>query len=174
MNDDKQNETAVAEAPALTAVLGTNVPDGNAGENSETAANGAENPAPVDNAPTGTDAAPDAMSDEGVPAADEAAALRRTFPYLPEAGRNTMAKAPRYRELRALGLTVREAALAAFGELPAMGVAGQGKMHLTDPAGRAGVEPLPTMSEEQYATAREVFGEAVSDAELEALFRRVR
>lgn len=108
------------------------------------------------------------------PAPDEAAALRQAFPYLPEAGRAAMREAPRYRELRALGLSAREAALAAFGELPAMGVAGQGKAHLTDPAGRAGLDPLPTMSEEQYATAREVFGDAVTDAELEALFRRVR
>lgn len=120
-----------------------------------------------------TEVAPEAPDDIAA-SADEAAALRRAFPYLPEAGRSTMAQTPRYRELRALGLSAREAALAAFGELPAMGVAGQGKAHLTDPAGRAGLDPLPTMSEEQYATAREVFGEAVSDAELEALFRRVR
>ena len=125
----------------------------------------------------GADPAPSAQESEpalAFSASDEAAALRQAFPYLPEAGRSTMAEAPRYRALRALGLSAKEAALAAFGELPAMGVAGQGKAHLTDPAGRAGLDPLPTMSEEQYATAREVFGDAVSDAELEALFRRVR
>ena len=123
------------------------------------------------------DPVPAAQESDPAPAfseADEAALLRRAFPYLPEAGRGTMAEAPRYRELRALGLSAREAALAAFGELPAMGVAGQGKAHLTDPAGRAGLDPLPTMSEEQYAMARAVFGDAVSDADLEALFRRVR
>ena len=125
----------------------------------------------------GADPAPATGESDPAPAfseADETALLRQAFPYLPEAGRGTMAEAPRYRELRALGLSAREAALAAFGELPAMGVAGQGKAHLTDPAGRAGLDPLPTMSAEQYATAREVFGDAVSDADLEALFRRVR
>ena len=159
MNDDKQNE-AVAEDPALTAALGAGEPD--AEQMPETAADGAENPAPADDVPTGADAAA------------EAAALFAAFPYLPEASRSVMQQAPRYTALRALGLSAKEAALAAFGELPAAGVAGQGKAHLTTLAGKAGVEPLPTMSEEQYATAREVFGESVSDAELEALYRRVR
>ena len=163
MNDDKQNgvEESAPEDPALTAALGVPV-GGDAETNTETAADGAENGAPEQETPVGVD-----------PSA-EAAALFAAFPYLPEAGRAAMQNAPRYAALRALGLSAKEAALAAFGELPAAGVAGQGKAHLTTLAGKAGVEPLPTMSEEQYATAREVFGEAVSDAELEALFRRVR
>lgn len=186
--NDHQPDGVVAEDPALTAALGdpgTN--DSNVNDAGQTAdempADGAELSgfSAPDDAPG---AAPDPaeMPDDGrapsdpTPAdeADEAAALYRAFPYLPEAGRAAMVSAPRYAALRALGLSAREAALATFGELPAAGVAGQGKGHLTAVAGRVGVDPLPTMSEAEYAMARTVFGESVSDAELEALFRRVR
>ena len=169
MSEQMQDETLKESVPA---------PAEEAGES--TAKEAEEGGKVTENAgfgPTETAPAAPAEAAEEVPAFDagaEAAALYRAFPYLPEEGRATIAGAPRYAALRAVGLSAREAALSVFGEMPAMGVAGHGKSHLTGMAGKIGVEPLPTMSEQQYATARAAFGETVSDAELEALFRRVR
>ena len=93
-------------------------------------------------------------------------ALRPEYAACRHLGELTFAK--RFAELRDLGLSVEEALAAADRTPPAHG----SKSHLHSVLPRTGGERISPMARRDLATAREIFGERLSEKELADLYRR--
>ena len=99
---------------------------------------------------------------------EELSALAAEIPAL--AGTPELSEAvngERYRELRALGLTPREAYLATRNPRPA-----DTRAHLTDSYPRTSVSPVGQISHGELSRAREIF-EGLSDKEIIRLYKKV-
>ena len=100
---------------------------------------------------------------------DEAEALALEMPALAATAELTEAlENERYKELRALGLTPREAYLAT-----AKPKAEDTRAHLADSYPRASVSPRVGMTRSELMLAREIF-EGMSDTEILRLYKKVK
>ncbi len=92
--------------------------------------------------------------------------IRREFPEIVEA--MAAADAERYSELRAMGLTPREAYLASSTPKRPSG----GRSHLRDSLPRSAKSPESNMTRRELSAARELF-DGLDDGEIQRLYKKV-
>lgn len=94
--------------------------------------------------------------------------LYESYPELTPESAEALCNLDRYRELRALGLSVEEAYRATAKKRPAT----DNRAHLSVSVGGGGVPTSHGISEPELRSAREIFS-GMSDAEIRRLYKRV-